>query len=332
MELILANHSSFPRIGDTADLQLLRRTIGQFEKGQKGQADLRAAEDRMVELALQEQAKAGLDLVTDGLIRWYDPISHLAGKLSGARINGLLRFFDTNCYFRQPVIEAKLERNRPLVLEEFEFARRTSSRPVKAVLTGPLTLARHSIVGNGAEGGGAVVQKLVEEFTEALALEVRALAAAGAPLIQIEEPVLLRHPEDLPLARRCLEAFSERKGAAQLALAVYFGDAGTIYDRLQALPVDMLVLDFTYSLGLADRVASSPSDKILGLGLVDGRNTKLERPETVAREVERIARGARAGRIHLTTSSGLDYLPRDRALLKLKLLARIKETLTRSAR
>ena len=332
MELILANHSSFPRIGDSADLQLLRRTIGQFEKGQKGPADLRAAEDRMVELALQEQAEAGLDLVTDGLIRWYDPISHLAGKLAGARINGLLRFFDTNCYFRQPVIEARLERNGPLVVEEFEFARRKTSRPLKAVLTGPLTLARHSIVGNGAEAGGAVVQKLVEEYAEALALEVRALAAAGAPLIQIEEPVLLRHPEDLPLARQCLETFSARKGAAQLALAVCFGDPGPVYDRLQALPVDMLVLDFTYSRGLADRVAASCSDKILGLGLVDGRNSKLERPETVAGEVERIARGARAGRIHLTTSSGLEYLPRDRAVLKLKLLTRIKDSLMRNAR
>ena len=51
MELILSNHSSFPRIGDHADLQVLRKTIGQFEKGQKNQADLRAAEDRMTDLA-----------------------------------------------------------------------------------------------------------------------------------------------------------------------------------------------------------------------------------------------------------------------------------------
>src|SRR5437016_8998170 len=140
MHLTLANHGSYPRIGDSAEEQVLRRTIAQREKGEKTDADLRAAEDHMTELALREQIDAGLDLVTDGLIRWYDPISHLAGKLAGARINGLLRFFDTNCYFRQPVIEARLERNGPLVVEEFEFARRKTSRPLKAVLTGPLTL------------------------------------------------------------------------------------------------------------------------------------------------------------------------------------------------
>ena len=94
----------------------------------------------------------------------------------------------------------------------------------------------------------------------------------------------------------------------------------------------MLVLDFTYSPGLVERVAASPSDKILALGLVDGRNTKLEAPETVARQVERIARGTGAERLHLTTSSGLEYLPRDRAVMKLKLLERIKDTLTRSTR
>src|SRR5574337_1547113 len=112
MELLLANHSSYPRIGDDAGHQLLRRTIAQRDKGEKNDQEVRAAEDRMTELALQEQLEAGLDLVTDGQIRWYDPISHLAGKLEGVRINGLLRFFDTNFYFRQPVIHTRSEERR----------------------------------------------------------------------------------------------------------------------------------------------------------------------------------------------------------------------------
>ncbi len=332
MELILANHSSFPRIGDSADLQILRRTIGQFEKGQKNQGDLRAAEDRMTEVALEEQIGAGLDLVTDGQIRWYDAISHLAGKLAGARINGLLRFFDTNCYFRQPVVEARLERKGPMVVEDFQFAQKKSSRPLKAVLTGPLTLARHSIAANGASSSGTLSHKLVEEYTAALVREVEALAPAGAPVIQIDEPVLLQHREDVEVARTSLEALAARKGGAQLALAVYFGDPRPIYDRLLTLPVDMLVLDFTYSPKLVDHVAQNPSDKLLALGFVDGRNTKLEAADAVARQVERIAKGTGAARLHLTTSSGLEYLPRDRAVLKLKLLKGIKDRLTGSAR
>src|SRR2546425_12700459 len=97
MELTLANHSSYPRIGDDADDQVLRRTIAQWEKREKTERELRAAEDAMTERALREQIDAGLDLVTDGQVRWYDPVSHLAGKLKGIRINGLLRIGRASC-------------------------------------------------------------------------------------------------------------------------------------------------------------------------------------------------------------------------------------------
>lgn len=323
MEVVLANHSSYPRIGDSGEDQLLRRAIAQWEKGEKTEADLRAAEDRMTELALGEQIDAGLDIVTDGQVRWYDPISHFAGKLAGAKINGLLRFFDTNFYFRQPVIHGKLQRTKPLVVDEFLFAKGNSSRPVKAVLTGPCTLARLSIEEDHKAGG---FERLLEGYTEALAEEVAALAAAGATLVQVDEPALLKHPGDFPHVERTTAALAKRKGTAQLALAVYFGDPAPFYEKLQELPVDILGLDFTYSRSLTDLIARQGSAKVLALGLVDGRNTKLEDAQALARQLDRLLRGAKAGRAHLTPSCGLEYLPRDRAQLKLRLLATVKKT------
>jgi len=323
MQLILANHSSYPRIGDDADFQLLRRTIAQRDKGEKADEDVRAAEDRMTELALREQIAAGLDVVTDGQIRWYDPISHLAGKLTGVQINGLLRFFDTNFYFRQPVVRGRPERTKPLVVNEFTFAKGKSSRPLKAILTGPYTLARHSIEENGRAGG---LGRLLEAYTAALAEEVRALAEAGAALIQVEEPALLKWPEDFRLVETSTTALALSKGPAQLALAVYFGDPARLYDQLQTLPVDILGLDFTYNPGLAETVASRGCSKTLALGLVDGRNTRLEDPATVARQLERIARGANVSQAYLNPSCGLEHLPRDRAQLKLQHLTAIKKT------
>jgi 5-methyltetrahydropteroyltriglutamate--homocysteine methyltransferase len=322
MELLLANHSSYPRIGDDPDQQILRRTIAQRDKGEKTDADVRAAEGRLTESALTGQSAAGLDVITDGLIRWYDPISHLAGRLAGVRINGLLRFFDTNFYFRQPVVHAKPQRAEPLVVEEFTFAKAKSSRPVKAVLTGPYTLARHSIEENGGVGGFA---KVLEAYTAALAEEVAALAAAGAGMIQVEEPALLKQPEDFPLAAQHLGALAARKGAAQLALAVYFGDAAPVYDKLQTLPVDALVLDFTYSPSLLQTIATRGTAKTLGLGLVDGRNTRLEDASDVARQLEKIAKARNPGRAYLNPSCGLEYLPRDRAQSKLRHLAAIRK-------
>ena len=323
MELALCNHSSYPRIGDDPEHQLLRRTMAQRDKGEKTDDAVRAAQDRMTELALAEQAEAGLDLVTDGQIRWPDPISHLAGKLAGVRVSGLLRFFDTNFYFRQPVVQGMLERTGPLVLDEFKFAQEKSARPVKAVLTGPYTLARYSVEENGGAGG---FEKVLEGYTAALAAEVATLAAAGATVIQVEEPALLKYPEDFPRLERSLTALAMSKDSAQLALVLYFGDPAPIYDHLQTLPVDLLGLDFTYNPSLVDRVASNGTARTLMLGLVDGRNTRLEDPATTARQIEKLARGADLNRAYLSPSCGLEFLPRDRARQKLKHLAVIRNT------
>lgn len=329
MELVLSNHSSYPRIGDDAAGQLLRRTIAQREKDEKTDADVRAAEDQMTERALAEQFDAGLDLVTDGLIRWYDPVSHLAGKLSGITINGLLRFFDTNSYFRQPIVGGKIKREKPLVVEEYLFAQARSSRPVKVVLTGPYTLARLSI-GQNQEIGK--FDSLLAGYTQALAEEVAALADAGATLIQVDEPVLLKHPEDFSLFESSIKALAARKAAARLSLAFYFGDVARLYSKLQALPVDILCLDFTYSSSLTDIVATEGSSKILAFGLLDGRNTRLEDPDTLAGQLERMLGKLKADVAYLTPSSGLEYLPRDRAQLKLRHLATVKKTFLGRAR
>jgi 5-methyltetrahydropteroyltriglutamate--homocysteine methyltransferase len=328
MELKLCNHSSYPRIGDDAGHQFLRRTLSQRDKGEKTDEAVRAAQDRMTELALAEQAEAGLDLVTDGQIRWSDPISHLAAKLSGVRINGLLRFFDTNFYFRQPVVQGKLERTEPLLVEEFKFAQKKSTRSVKVVLTGPYTLARHSVEENGGAGG---FDKMLEGYTAALAAEVAALAAMGATVIQVEEPALLKYPDDFPRLEQSLTALAMSKASTQLALVFYFGDPAPIYDHLQTLPVDLLGLDFTYNPGLVDRVASNGTARPLVLGLVDGRNTRLEDPATLARQLEKLAHGADLNRAYLSPSCGLEFLPRDRARQKLNHLSVIRNTFLGSA-
>jgi 5-methyltetrahydropteroyltriglutamate--homocysteine methyltransferase len=323
MELSLCNHSSYPRIGDDAEHQLLRRTIAQRDKGEKTDEAVWAAQDRMTELALAEQVEAGLDLVTDGQIRWHDPISHLAAKLCGVRINGLSRFFDTNFYFRRPVVQGKLERTEPLLLEEFRFAQEKSARSVKAVLTGPYTLARYSVEETGSAGG---FDKMLEGYTAALAAEIAELAAAGAKVIQVEEPALLKCLDDFPRFEQSFSALAMSKDSAQLALVFYFGDPAPIYDHLQTLPVDLLGLDFTYNPDLVDRVASKGTARTLVLGLVDGRNTRLEDPEDAARQLEKLARGADLNRAYLSPSCGLEFLPRDRARQKLKHLAVIRNT------
>lgn len=346
MTLTLASTGSYPRIGDSPELQVLRRTIAAVDRGERTQADLAVAEDEMARRAIAEQARAGLEWVTDGLIRWYDPISHLAGKLAGVQIRGLLRFFDTNFYFRQPVLTARPKRQEPLLVDEFAFAaKELSKRPgtgakagrpqVKVVMTGPYTLAKFSLAENS---GLHALEARAEAYAEALAAEIAALAEAGAKFIQIDEPAIIKYPRDWPSFARALEPIwkvrqrmTPKGKQLQLALYVYFHDPAPLYDKLASLPTDVLGLDFTYNPKLVDVVASAGSPMPLGLGLVDGRNTKLEEPGRVARQMERmlpkVAPKHAGPRAHLGTSCGLEYLPRDRAYAKLELLSKIRDAL-----
>ena len=321
MQILLTNAGSYPRIGETPELQQLRRTIAARERKEAGTDALRAADDALVRAALDDQLDAGLDLVTDGQVRWYDPISHLAGKLAGVEINGLLRLFDTNFYFRQPVVRSAVTRREAMIVSEYEFARAHSAKPIKPVLTGPYTLARSSIVTNGAYDN---VGALTRGYAVALSLEVEALAKSGAEVIQIDEHAILKQQADLHVLERALAGLAASKGKAKLALHLSFGNPQPLYDRLQALPVDILSLDFTYNPKFVDFVAAAGSGKPLGLGLVDARNTRLEDAGTVARQAERILSRLEASACYLLPSCGLEYLPRDRARSKLKLLAQVR--------
>lgn len=320
MKVFLTSAGSYPRVGDTPALQELRRTHAAWERKEATPEQLRAAEDELVRAALSEQAEAGLDLVTDGQVRWYDPISHLAGQMSGVRINGLLRFFDTNSYFRQPVVEGELARRNGLILSEFEFAKAHSAKAVKPVLTGPYTLARHSIVEHAPYKH---LEALTRAYAQALVPEMEALARAGAEVIQIDEPAILKRPAEFPILERALLLLAKHKAKAKLALYVYFGDPLPLYERLLRLPIDILGLDFTYNPRLVPRVISLGSEKTLALGLIDGRNTRLEDPAALAHDIDRIRLRVK-GDIYLNPSCGLEHLPRDRALAKLKLLPQVR--------
>jgi 5-methyltetrahydropteroyltriglutamate--homocysteine methyltransferase len=340
----LASAGSYPRLGDEAELQLLRRAISALDLGERNTADVLDAENEMTRRAIADQLKAGLEVITDGQIRWLDPISHLASKLDNVRIAGLQRYFDTNLYFRQPVVTGAMKRTRALVTNDYSFARNALGHlptpknlagklSIKPVLTGPYTLAKFSLTagsGNGATDSSSALEARAMAYAGVLADEIVALSQIGAPLIQIDEPAIIKYPEDWKVFERALAPLvtaREKAGPGrrpELALYVYFHDCAALYEKLISLPVDVVGLDFTYNPKLVDLVASAGSPKPLGLGLIDGRNTKLEDPSEVARAVDRLLPKIQGGRAYLSAGCGLEYLPRDRAFAKLELLAKVR--------
>ncbi len=324
MPIFTANHSSYPRIGDKPEEQRLRRAFDSRDRNEIRDEELEAVIREVVSDAVADQEKAGLDLVTDGQIRWYDPISHLMQSFKGVKVGGLLRFFDTNFYFRVPRVEGRLERKGTLFADEVARVRKSARRPFKVVLTGPVTLAAFSEVDGTAYPR---LEGLVQDLTKFLAAECAALSDVS--WIQVEEPVLVRRPELFPLVASSLAEFSRNKGPAKLNLATYFGDVSALYEKFQGLPVDGLTLDFSYGAKrLLEVVEKTPSEKVLFLGVVDGRSTRLENLKELGSVYEKICARHKGKELYLTSSCGLEYLPRGRAFEKLALLVKLKEVLS----
>ncbi len=342
--LYLSSTGGYPRVGDSPELQLLQETIASLGSGDRTTADLLDAQNQVTRLAIAAQVKAGLDVVTDGQIRWNDPISYLAAKLDNVEFQGTVPFFDTDVCCRQPVFTGQPLRRGHLITAEYSFARnalghlptpkhKAGKLAIKPVLTGPYTLAKFSLSArsdNGGAHGPATLEARAHSYAEILAPEIEALSQTGAELIQIDEPAILRHPGDWAIFEQSLKILLQARDKArkaerklELALYVYFGDSAAIYEKLVELPVDIVGIDFTCGTGLIDTIASSGSPKPLALGLVDGRKQHMEDPAEVARQVERLFPRIQGGRAYLGPSCGVEYLSSDAAFAKFALLPKV---------
>jgi len=316
-----ANHSSYPKIGDAPDQQVHRVAYARWERGEISDEEFERIQDLVVKEVIEEQERAGVQVVTDGLIRWYDPVSHIARGIDGCEINGLLRFFDTNFYFRQPVVRGKPERRNPILLREFEYAKSVAKKTVKAVMIGPYTLAKLSI-----NSSGLSFEDLVLEFARILAEEADDLARAGTEFVQVEEPAILRNPGDLEILEKALAIITAKVDGKKLILTTYFGDAAPLYERFLEIDVGGLGFDLTYSRDLPDVIAQVGCEKDLWLGIVDGRNTRMEKDESIFQILRKIEGAVKSQRVFIMPSCGLgEYLPRKVAFKKLVLLSQIAE-------
>src|SRR3989304_7560115 len=98
MQLILSSAGSYPRIGDAPDVQRHRRAYAQLERGEISAGEFTTVEDEVVTGVIREQIEAGMEGVTDGLIRWYDPYSPFCRGLEGGSIHGPPPPLGTNVY------------------------------------------------------------------------------------------------------------------------------------------------------------------------------------------------------------------------------------------
>lgn len=307
---------SYPKLPTAPGDVNLRVVRNRKDAGKATDQDVADAVTATTRRILDLQDRAGIDLPMDGQAGWDDAQTYVARGLEGVRIAGLLRYLDTNTYYRQPEIVGPVRWKEPITAADHRAAQAMSRRPVKAFLPGPYSLYRFSKdfrYGDPVEAARAV--------GEALAREASALEDAGASWIHFEEPWLGRaRAEEAKAVEAALRPVLTGRRAKTM-VHVPFRSPGAIFDTLAALPWTGIGFDLVEATPAWDLLKRVPKGRVVALGLIDARNTRLEEPAAVAAAIAR----ARAERpdleFQLSPTASLEYLPSDTAEKKLERLA-----------
>jgi 5-methyltetrahydropteroyltriglutamate--homocysteine methyltransferase len=304
---------AYPKNSD--ERQDLRRALHRVDRGELDGEGLRSVYRDATAWAIAEIESAGIDVVNDGQITWDDLLAPFAEGWRNCERGPLERFYDNNTYFRQPVIKGPIETEGQLLVAPFKEAKSLAKRELKAAIVGPLTFA--TLTAEDRHYKDLEARTLA--VAEALAGELRGLKAAGATLVDVEEPALAAHPELIDLERTAFDRLA--KAGVHLALYPYFFPIDRIVEKLADLPIALLGVD------VRSRETSARAIEGLGafkrtvvLGAVDARNTRLETPREIGDLVEAALKHVPADRLWISPTTGLEYLPHDVATKKLAAL------------
>jgi 5-methyltetrahydropteroyltriglutamate--homocysteine methyltransferase len=309
---------SYPKIPNKPRPARLRNAINKRDRGELSDDELEKVRNEVTIEVINEQIEAGIDVITDGQVRWDDDQTYVARHMKGVEIGGLQRYLDTNTYYRQPEIVGALKFERPALVKDWEFAQKNSSKPVKAIIPGPYTLAALSLDKHYND-----FEKLCVAFGEQLRGEVDALVKAGCKHVQVNDPVIVHssHTQKYKPFAAAITALLGGVSGAETGVYTWFGGAAKILDKMLELPVDVIGLDFVSGKENWDAIKGAKFDKKLGFGIVDGRNTRLEAAGEIADAIKRITQLVPPECLYVNPSCGLEYVPRETAFAKLKVLS-----------
>jgi 5-methyltetrahydropteroyltriglutamate--homocysteine methyltransferase len=305
---------AYPKIGDGPDAQELRRALHRRDRGEITDAELGKVFDDVTRATIGEIEAAGVDTVNDGQVRWDDLLAPFARSWSGVEQGPLERFYDNNTYYRQPVITGPITTDGQSLVRDYAFAKGVAKARLKAGVPGPLTFATLT----ARDDQYRSIEERTLAAADAIAKEIAGLAAAGARMIDIEDPAVVAAPKYIELAR---EAYARLADAGHaLALVTYFFPPDPVLESLASFPVGVIGIDVRSRDTTAfDRLDAFRTQYIL-LGVVDARNTRLETADEVARYAERALKLVPQERLVLATTTSLEYLPHDVARAKLTAL------------
>jgi 5-methyltetrahydropteroyltriglutamate--homocysteine methyltransferase len=328
--LLTAVIGSYPQPDWLVDRSMLRKLMAPRVRAQQiwriPSACLEQAQDDATIVAIAEQERAGIDIISDGEIRRESYSNRFANALDGIdrdRVGEIVG--RTGSRIAVPLVSGPIERREAVEVRDVAFLRAHTRRRIKITLPGPFTMAQQAVDEYYRDE-----RSLALAYADAVNEEVRELFAAGADVVQLDEPWLQARPQ---AARRYgVEAINRALAGVRgtTALHLCFGYAALVRDKpasgyaflaeLEQCVVEQISVEAAQP-KLDLRVLRALPSKTVMVGVLDLADPRIETPAEVAARIRAALEVLPPERLILTPDCGMKYLPRQIAFGKLRALA-----------
>ena len=285
---------------------------------------LQQAQDDATVLAIRAQEDAGLDIVSDGEIRRESYSNRFATALEGVDLDNPGTALDRSGHPNPvPRIVGKIRRKHAVEVEDLNFLKRHTTRKVKITVPGPFTMLQQA-----QNDFYKSEEEAALDYAAAVNEEIRDLFAAGADVVQIDEPYMQARPEKarqygLKALERALDGIT-----GTTAVHICFGYAAVIHARpsgysflpeLAQCGCKQVSIETAQS-NLDCKVLEQLDGKHIMVGCLDLSDMNVETPEVIAARIRRALPFIAPERVILAPDCGMKYLPRELAFAKLRAL------------
>jgi len=283
---------------------------------------LAEAQEDATLLAIRAQEQAGLDIITDGEIRRESYSNRFATALEGVDVDHPGTALDRSGHPNPvPRVVGKIRRKHAVEVEDLKFLRAHTTKMIKMTVPGPFTMSQQA-----QNDFYKSEEEAAMDYAVAVNAEIRDLFAAGADVVQIDEPYMQARPEKaraygLKALNRALEGI-----AGTTAVHICFGYAAVIHQRpsgysflseLSGCSCRQVSIETAQS-NLDCAVLKTLAGKKIVLGVIDLNDMNVETPQTVAARIRRALPYVRAEDVIVAPDCGMKYLPREVAFGKMK--------------
>jgi 5-methyltetrahydropteroyltriglutamate--homocysteine methyltransferase len=283
---------------------------------------LEEAQDDATRLAVQDMERAGVDVITDGEMRRESYSNRFATALDGVDLDEPGVALDrTGHETPVPRVVGPINRTGPVEVRDVEFLRTITDRRIKITVPGPFTMTHQAQ--NDYYGDE---RSLALAYAEVVNGELRDLKAAGADVVQIDEPYLQARPD--PAREYAVEAINRALDGigGETVLHTCFGYAHIVKDRPTGYPFlrelnDCLATHLSLEAAQPDLDAEmlrDVPDKTIVLGVLDLGSSDVETPAFVVDRIRKALTVVEPERLVVAPDCGMKYLPRERAFRKLQ--------------